>query len=83
MFGKQLNEKSQFTIDRRRFLKTAVGTSAVVGLGLSESAFAGKSTAKRPNIVYVLADQLRRGYGKTVPSGVLSGISVIRMHAIL
>jgi len=47
-------------MDRRDFLKTAVGASAGVGLGLGSSVFARRSAGKRPNIVYVFADQLRR-----------------------
>ena len=44
-------------MDRRLFLKSAFGASVVAGLGGCVNA--QKSVGKRPNIVYVFADQLR------------------------
>lgn len=46
-------------MDRRDFLKTAARASVALGIGLSSTVYAGRLVGKRPNIVYVFADQLR------------------------
>ena len=50
-------------LDRRSFIETVVGTSALVGSGAAAQSIA----TKRPNILFILADDL--GYGDLSATG--------------